>query len=253
MAQQRLAITPICEAEDLLLWRHRGRNDRLVVCFSGIAKSRDEVPPYEFPRGATENGKNHVLFVADPRRTWLNGPGLIEKIEAEVARIVAEEGITSVSTMGHSMGGFAAIVMAKFMPVENALAFAPQHSVHPEIAGNEHRWKDHLARITEFRVRSVDDYWVDGTTYFVFHGDHPRDQYQRGRFPVRHKLFHTILPDTTHAVPQKLKQAGLLDRVVSLCLAGKGRKVREVLEPMGAHRRTLEDYPLLGPSPAVAA
>ena len=253
MAKPRYDITQVSEAEDLVMWRHRGRNDRPVVCFSGIAKSKDVIPPYEFPRGATENGKNHVLFISDPRRTWLNGPGLMERIEAEVARIVAQEGITSVSTLGHSMGGFAAIVMAKFFAVDNAVAFAPQHSVHPEIAGNERRWKEHLERITEHRLRSVDDYWVEDTTYFVFHGDHRRDQYQRDRFPVRHKLFHTILPDTTHAVPQKLKKAGLLDRVVSLCLAGKARKLRELLEPMGAHRRTVEDYPLLGPSPAMAA
>ena len=249
MAKQRYDITPVCEADDLVMWRHEGRNDKLVVCFSGVAKSKDVVPPYEFPRGATENGKNHVLFVADPRRTWLNGPTLMERIGEEVERIVAETGITSVSTLGHSMGGFSAIVMSKFIAVDNAVAFAPQHSVHPEIAGNERRWKEHTDRITDYRVRSVDDYWVDRTTYFVFHGDHRRDQYQRDRFPVRHKLFHTILPETTHAVPQKLKKAGLLDRVVSLCLAGKGRKLRELLEPMGAHRRTIEEYPLLGPSP----
>ena len=55
MTRQRYDITPVCEADDLVMWRHEGRNDKLVVCFSGVAKSKDVVPPYEFPRGATEN------------------------------------------------------------------------------------------------------------------------------------------------------------------------------------------------------
>ena len=36
-------------------------------------------------------------------------------------------------TLGHSMGGFAALAMPRFTPVKVALGLSPQVSVHPEV------------------------------------------------------------------------------------------------------------------------
>lgn len=249
----RFDIFPVLAEDDLLMWRHVGRTGRLVICLSGIGKEPDTPPPYEFARGATENGQNHVLFVVDPHRTWLNGPRLIERIVAQAQAIIDAEGITEVCTLGHSMGGFSALVLADYLQVTSVVALAPQHSVHPEIAGNETRWREFLDRIAQFRIRSVDDHWQDGPMYHVFHGDHKRDRYQRDRFPIRPRLVHTILPETTHAVPQRLKRAKLLDPVISLCFGNRVRKVRQLLQPLGAYRRTEANHPLLGPAPKVAA
>lgn len=248
---ERFEITPLRTDADLLTYQHKGSNSRLVICLSGVGKDSEDIPPYEFARSATENGQNHVLFVVDPNRTWLNGAGIIERILEDTAKIVDSCGITSICTLGHSMGGFAAIVLADFMEVDTVVSLAPQHSVHPDIAGNEHRWRNWVDPISDFRIRSVDDHWVNETAYHVIHGNHNRDKFQRDRFPIRAGLVHTILPDTTHAVPQRLKREGLLDQVVSLCLNNRTRRVRQLLEPMGAYRRTTENHPILGPSPRV--
>lgn len=250
MADQ-LLITPMRADADLMTFQHEGQNTRLVICLSGVGKDSEDIPPYEFARSATENGQNHVLFVVDPKRTWLNGDGVIERILEDTAKIVDGHGITSICTLGHSMGGFAAIVLADFMEVDTVVSLAPQHSVHPDVAGNEHRWRNWVDPIADFRIRSVDDHWVNETSYHVIHGNHNRDKFQRDRFPVRAGLVHTILPDTTHAVPQRLKREGMLDQVVSLCLNNRTRRVRQMLEPLGAYRRTIENHPMLGPSPKV--
>jgi len=233
-----LDIACVMQAEDLVLWRYHGSSGRLIVCFSGIGRDASQPPPYEFPKVASNGGQDSVLFVSDPNRTWLNGVGLIEKIATEITAFAKETGASELFMMGHSMGGFAAMVMPKFVATKRVVAFAPQFSVHPEIAGEDRRWMEYREKITRFKIRSVAEHLVPGTEYFVFHGAKKPEAVQRESFPRQRNLWHTFLPDIIHHVPQKMKKAGVLEKVVNSCFEGRKRRLRIALEPLKAYRRT---------------
>ena len=247
-AKPRLPIEPYLERDDLVVWRHRGRSSRLVLSLSGIGSQDEAVPPYEFAKIATDNGTHNALFIIDPKRTWLNGDGLIERIVEVVTAYAAEVGADEIVTLGHSMGGFSAIVLSDYLPVKTAIALSPQYAVHPDIVGDDSRWMYFRKHIKTHQIGGAGEHMVPGTTYHVFHGGRDVERPQRDRFPVMENLYHTVLPKIAHRVPQKLKDLGLLERVMRASMNDRARKVRLALEPLGAHRRTYDRYPALPPS-----
>ena len=248
MAAVRRDIIPVLTDDDLVLWLFRGQSDRLVLCFSGIGKRADAPPTYEFAEIATGGGEDSVLYISDPRRSWLNADGLIEKIAHHVDRIRSELGAHRLVTLGHSMGGFSAMALAAKLGAQSAVAFAPQVSVHPDIVGDDHRWMEWRAQIKTFRVRSVDEMLADGPTYHVFHGLHGREAPQRDRVPFRDNLIHTILPRTHHNVSTRLKNAGLLADVVASGFDNKRRRLRQMLKPLNGFHRVADNGVMLPPS-----
>ncbi|MEL6102077.1 MAG: hypothetical protein AAF088_06835 [Pseudomonadota bacterium] len=223
------SIYPVLTDDDLHVWAHRGHSRRLVICFSGIGVNSDAVQPYEFARAATAGGRDNVLFISDPHRTWLNGPGLIEKITGVIETEAELIGADQVVTLGHSMGGFSAAIMPAFTRVDVAVCLSPQATVHPSIATDDSRWMDYRARIETHRLRSVGDHIVPDTMYFAFFGMHGREVPQRNRFPRGPNIKFFLMPRTVHNTPQRMKQAGILDEIVQFAFDRRSRMVRRIL------------------------
>jgi len=233
-----LPIRPLIDDADLRVWRHDGKGDRLVVSFSGIGPDPETPPGYEFANTATGGGKDTVLFIADPNRTWLNAPGLIERIAGLVEDHARRIGAGRICALGHSMGGYAACVMAGFMRVDVAVALSPQVSVHPEIAGDDPRWPEHRDKLTAFRIRHLADHLPGTTQVYAVFGRHPREAPQRDRFPQGPNIHGYVLPRTHHNTAQRMKRAGVLDAAVQAAFDGRAFRVRRLL------RRTLGARPM---------
>jgi len=225
-----LTITEVLRDPDLHMWEHRADSRDAVLCLSGVGTDPAETPGHEFARSASGNGTRNVLFVADPNRTWLNGPGLIEKIVELWDAFVTRCGSPRRVALGHSMGGFAALVLPGFTRIDSALAFAPQFSVDPSIVPDEHRWMEYREKIESFRIRSVADHLNDSTDYVILHGRHPREAVQRDLFPLAGNIRHFILPRTHHDVPQKLKMAGVLAPFMKAVIDKRVRRARLILQ-----------------------
>lgn len=252
MVGERLALDALVDSEDLVVWRHRGDSAKLVLCFSGIGGADQAVPPAEFVKTATGAGKHSVLFIAEPGRTWLNGPGLVERIVRLAEDEVRETGADHVVTLGHSMGGFSALLMAAHLKVATAVAFGPQWSVHPEVAGDDRRWARHRRHIATHVQRGAMDVVGEGTQYIVLHGGLPEEAPQRDRFPVSDSLVHLVVPGMSHQIPNELKRRGLLEPVVRAAMNNRPAKVRQVLAAVGVVHRKPKEFPLRGPSGRVA-
>ena len=252
-SKKRLLIEPHVTEDNLVVWRHRGTSGRLILCFTGIGAKTDPVPGIEFASIASNGGKDNVLFIIDPYRTWLNADGLIDRILEVVEDFAEEIGVQEYLTLGHSMGGYAAIIMSAYLPVKNAVALSPQFSVHPDIVGDDPRWMYHRNDIRTHRITSVADHMVENTNYHVFHGAMDVEHPQRDRFPVASNLAHWIVPDVAHAVPQRLRGMGLLNDVVRASFGNRIKKVRLLLSPLGGQRRELEHYPALAPYAEVSS
>lgn len=232
----RLDIRLVQDTDLLRVWLYKGQSDRLCVSFNGIGPNTGELN-YEFANTATQRGRDHALFIADKTRSWLNSPGLIEEIVQWITAFKAETGAQNVMTLGHSMGGFTALAMPKFLPVKVAVALSPQVSVHPDVVGDDPRWMRQRREIREFRLRSVQDMFVDDTAYYIMHGRHPREAPQRDRFPRAKNIHHYVLPNTVHNVPQKLRGAGILEEVVEYAFQNRPRKTRLAMSGLEAYRR----------------
>lgn len=234
-----LDIALMLDEPDLQVWSHIGRSDRLVLCFSGIGRRQGESPGYEFAATATAGGRDHVLFIADPARSWLNAPGLIEEIVELASEHAGRIGAREIVTLGHSMGGFAALAMPAWLPVRVAVGMSPQFSVHPEAAGQDPRWMEYRARIEAFRLRTLAPLLNDETGYFVFHGEHPREAVQREPFPRKPNLHHYYFRKVVHEVPQVLREKRVLSAVVQEAFANRPRRVRMAMAEGGvaAYRR----------------
>lgn len=229
-ASAPFAIRPIVQDDDLHVWRHNGTGSQLLVSFSGIGRDPKSAPNYEFARSATGGGQFHALFVSDPNRTWLNGPGLIERIVMLIENTARDIRATRVCTLGHSMGGYSAAVISGFTPVDVAICLSPQASVNPDVAPDETRWAKFRGNIDNHRIRSVGDHISDRTTYYVFFGQHGREAPQRDRFPMARNIKFFVMPRTVHNTPQRMKGRGILDEVILTSTQKRTRLVRRLLK-----------------------
>ena len=213
----------------LRLWRHRGRSTRLVVCFSGVGRDRGVPPRLEFAKTASGAGQDHVLFFADPARSWLNAPGLIEEIAGLVEAEAARLGAAQVVTMGHSLGGFSALVLGGFTRVDVALAISPQFSVDASVVPDEPRWMMYRKRIARYRIRQAADHMRPETQHYVIFGKHYLEAPQRRLMRPAPNTACFLLPGVRHDSVVRLHEAGVLDDVVQLAFAGRTRRLRQVL------------------------
>lgn len=239
---EALDIKLVQDTEMLRVWLYRGASRRLVVSFSPTCAPGEE-PGYDLAAAATRDGQDNALFIADKTNSWLNAPGLIEEIVQWVEAYKIASDATEIMTLGQSMGGFMALAMPKFMPVDSAVAFAPQFSVHPEEVPEESRWAMYRRKISQFRIRSLDDTLVDNVAYFALHDYSEDEAPQRDRFPNRDNLTHLILPDAGKNVPQDMRRKGLLGEVVEWGFQNRPRKMRLSLAPLNVFRRHLDGEP----------
>ena len=214
----------------LWVWEHDGPSSRLVVCFSGIGLEGDPSPATNFASTATQEGQNSVLFFADPNRTWLNADGLVEAICARIMAKAEEVGATQIVTMGHSMGGFSALVIAGMVGADVAVAFSPQLSIDPAVVPDEKRWMKFRSQISDIKISTAADYLNEDCAYYVFFGGHPRERPQRDRFPLAENIALFRIPSVVHNSPQRMKQAGILHSVLQNACDRRRRMVRRELE-----------------------
>ncbi|HRK42565.1 MAG TPA: hypothetical protein PLH11_05965 [Gemmobacter sp.] len=224
-----LRIDTLRDDARLRLWRHRGRSQRLVVSFSGVGRDRSQPPRLEFGRTASANGRDHVLYIADPARSWLNQPGLIEEIAGLVETEAAQVGATQVVAMGHSLGGFTALVLGGFTRVDVALAISPQYSLDPAVVPDENRWMMFRQHFPGLRISQAADHMAPSTQHYILFGKHYREAPQRRLMRPAPNAACFLLPKVRHDSVVKLHEAGILDDVVQLAFARRSRRLRQLL------------------------
>lgn len=234
----RLDIKPLLEDDDLAVWFHEGTSNRLVVSFSGIDGKTVAVPGPVFARSASDHGKHHVLFISDPKRTWLNGEGLVARIADLIDEARKACGATETGAVGTSMGAFAALYMAGVTEIDTVLALSPQFSIHPEVVGEDKRWWYFRKYISEHRVRTAMDRISETTTYHIVHGGDVSEAAQRDPFPHGENIHHWILPGRKHLFPERLKEMGLLHDGIVAGLNNDAAALQAAWAQMGIQKRT---------------
>ncbi len=214
-----------------------GTSATLVVSFAGIGGTRSEEPPAEFVKIASDNGSNHVLFVTDIWRSWLNAPHMAEQIVETVERTKARISARRVVMVGNSMGGFSALRIARLMPVDAVAAFSPQYSPDPSLVPDDHRWSYFRRKIRQFRFRRIDALPEPPTVTYIFQGGTRSEAYHWRRFPFAENADQYVFPGIGHNLAHHLKQRRVLRPLVADIIAGRRRRVRQRVKAHGGISR----------------
>lgn len=195
-----------------------GEGRHAVVSFTGLAAGMGglaSMEPTEFRRSLDQgnaDGGYSMIFVSDLRRRWYND-GIADTIVAKVNELLATTPATRVICLGNSMGGFAAVALAaRIRRCKRVLAFAPQSSVHPDIAGFDPRWTEHTDAITQWDLPDSLSALSPAIDYHIFMGSDRDDIGHTKRFTdAGHPSLHLHhLPAAGHQVAGYLKREGVL-------------------------------------------
>ena len=208
--------------------RNEGVSDRLVLVFRSIFTGVADV---QFFHTATRMGQDHALFICDPRNTWLNGEGLLERIVAIIDKTVAAIKPAQIMALGSSMGGFMAMVMPKYTRIDKSLAFSPQFSVNPKIVPEENRWTDLAQSIGAFKLPSLRGQHQEGVEYIAVFPKKGVDADLH--VPLIEKTMAPrkyLVPRATHNVAGYLQENAMLSRFIEFVFDGKYYRARTMIK-----------------------
>lgn len=193
------------------------REDATLISFTGIghAFAGANVQSGEF-HGLGQRFR-HVVFVMDLKRSWGNAIDFdrLREIVSSVA------GSSDIYAIGNSMGGFLAILAARFLPIKRVVAFAPQFSVNPDVVPFETRWAEHTGGIESWRFKSLAGQVQGDTEVMVFMGPVGPDIEHMKLFRSEPRIKVFKVRGVGHHVARKLKKKGLLHDIVERSFDGK--------------------------------
>lgn len=212
-----------------------GSSDLLVLAFSGVGDRDKPVPMPEGTLLAGWDGVNHVLFVRDASRSWMNAPGLVESLKAAVLGLIEKIKPSRVVAFGNSMGGTAALILATLMRLDGVLAIVPQFSMKSEIVPEERRWRHFARTITDWPFPSVPD--LSGLkNVMILHGGDAFEMIHARRFRVGPSVDHYVLPQYGHTLAKILKNKQILRPLMAQVLSGNMPEARATVEAAGGIR-----------------
>jgi pimeloyl-ACP methyl ester carboxylesterase len=229
--KQELEDIPAKDPLRMAYWR--GTSEKLVVVLSGVGQDPNEYPPFEFFGSATENQKNHALFISDRSRSWLNGDGVSTQIVDTINDVAKSIGTPEIILLGNSMGGTMALMLKDMVPAKIVLAFVPQFSVSRKVVPGEKRWRKYRKNIEVYRFPKVRLKKNPDQTVFIVHGDTDPEMMHARKFPKVRGVRHFIIPGEGHNLSKKLKRKGQLAEVISAALNDKPYKFRRLMKRSG--------------------
>lgn len=219
-----------------------GAGEDLVIACASIGHDPERPPAPEFVATAVGRGgaapPRRALFVSDASRSWGNDPGFEAALRGALAAVTARAPVRRIAAIGLSMGGFAALVAARILPVDCVLAFSPQFSVLPARVPEETRWARWRAALpAEIRWPEAPLPPPGGAQAWLFHGARD-DLAQALRFPRQAGTEQILFPDLDHSglVPH-LKARGALSGLLEAALAGDRRRLLRIAASAGGKRR----------------
>ena len=197
-----------------------GNASRAIISFSGIWHAEGIVANGhdEFRRTFEGCGIDHdIYYVSDKSETWYNN-GLHRRASHLLNQSILERGTTDVITIGNSMGGFAAVVFAKYIRgCRRAVSFAGQSTIAPDVVPDERRWPKHVARVQSWDVKDATEHLAPNVEYLLFAGlECPIDIVHMARLDLwgRKATRAYYIPGVSHQLAGELKSRGQLTPIL---------------------------------------
>jgi hypothetical protein len=257
-------------AEDITI-QSKG-SSTLVVAFAGMAGIRKtmtrlkrkigvETRPFEFVH-SLQDKECDVLFLRDRHRAYyqsgVRGAGSsVDEVAQFIRSFISQGKYDKVVTLGHSMGGYAAILFASKINADICLAISALSFLDPgnRLKYGDNRYAHEKQRLWEARKESsayfdLRSYFgskahtedKDCCSYFLFYGENDRlDRIHAERMTAagyRVNVFEIAGGD--HNTARTMRESGMLSRMCDNIVAPNGTSagsLRELIEREGLVRR----------------
>ena len=163
-----------------------------VISFSSIGGTRTVPPKNEFFKLTKQF---NVLFVKDTERSWFNS------VDTKYIKSFLKK--KRIYCIGHSMGGFNAIMFSNFYSVSKVIAFSPQFSIYPFISKDK-TYLNYAASIKEWKYKKLQ--FNKKTKYCLIFGDSKNEKYHMDQIPDQKNIKKIIISNCQHDSAATLKK-----------------------------------------------
>jgi pimeloyl-ACP methyl ester carboxylesterase len=241
----QVMLAPYLDAPPLHITYMAGRSDRLILAFSGVGERHHAIQTPEAIKLTGWDGENHVLFISDASRSWMNTAGLAQAIVAAVQSLVDQLHPARIIAFGNSMGGTMALIFAGLFPLDNVLAMVPQFSVNAEVMPQENRWQHFRRNIAEWPYPSVPPLQDNPAQIMILHGGDKFEMLHAKRFAVPAGVDHYVMPPHGHNLAAALKKQKVLRPLLQAVIMGDTDMARAIVQQAGgisvqAHRQNMK-------------
>ena len=174
---------------------------KTVLSFSSVGRGVRFVQNEEF---FNLTKKYNVFFIRDITRSWLNNVD-IKLIKKNINK-------KNCYAIGHSMGGFNAIIFSTLYNVRKVIAFSPQFSIHPNIT-KDPTFMNYSLRIKEWRYPKLE--FSKNTDYLLIFGDDAKEKYHASLIPKQKNIKIIYIKDCDHNTAKKLKRQKKLYKIIN--------------------------------------
>jgi len=217
----RIAVTNLVSDAALRIRWMPGTGTQMVVVFGGVQHNLGGVPMDEFAGSVSQGGTVHVVFVNDLNCTWYSAPGLAEAVVTHLQDLCRRVGVTAVSTLGNSMGGYGAVLFAHALGAQTALALSPQVSMDLAVI-DEPRWQHFRPNFGPDLAPGLQVRLPDPPieVLMVFGALDDADLKQAALLPMADNLHLYKVRGCGHDAVKQFKAAGMLRPLIQAGLAG---------------------------------
>lgn len=189
-------------------------SEEIVISFSStpLLAQGESIAKEQFI-GALSKADIPGIFIIDKLASYGNSLDFA-LIASKIAPLILGKRVHAV---GYCMGGFLATVMSKHINVVNVVAITPQWSIHPDFLPAESYLNVFTNKIDNWRIKSLEDFFVDTTEYYIFNSNDPDDQHQIQYFPTQENVhIFEFGSKFGHDLPAVLDEQ--LDELMMACL-----------------------------------
>ena len=166
---------------------------KTILSFSSIGSGTRHIQDEEF---FNLTKKYNVLFIRDITRSWFNNID-VKLIKKNITRKYCY-------TIGHSMGGFNAIIFSTLYNIRKVIAFSPQFSIHPKISGDKD-FINYAARIKNWKYPQLK--FSSDTNYLLIFGDSDKEKYHASLMPKKKNIKIIYIKNSNHFSMIKIKRS----------------------------------------------
>ena len=174
---------------------------KTVLSFSSIGRGVKFVQDEEF---FNLTKRYNVFFIRDTTRSWFNNVD-IKLIKKNISK-------KNCYAIGHSMGGFNAIIFSTLYDVRKVIAFSPQFSIHPNIT-KDPTFVNYSLRIKKWRYPKLE--FSKNTDYLLIFGDDAKEKYHSSLIPKQENIKIIYIKNCNHKTAGKIKKQKKLYKIIN--------------------------------------
>ncbi len=192
--------------KDILVLAKHHKSSRCVVTFT--SRGDDATLPHApFGAGVLDNERTSFVSVVSHSNHWWQCKEFAPAM-ARVARHLEAKRYEKVMGYGGSMGGVGVVHSSQYIPYDEAIVFAAQYDISPDVVPWDKRWHEDAVK-GRYSLKAGAEKASTQTTFVFLHDPFNIDKRHLELFSKRLKLAPIALPFAGHEVFRTLKEIDL--------------------------------------------